>query len=1055
MAEDILVRLRLAGEQFQREVDSALAGVPAAAERAGEESGESFARGMNKRAAAIGAAVAAGAVLVQQAIERSLEYAAELDETSKSLNYNAEALQGLRHAAADAGVGTAQLEEHLSDLHQRIEQATGGGREAQQMFVDLGVGFQTLDGHARETDVVFSDLIDRLADIEDPLERARVGNQLLGDEYARMAPLLHDGADGLRAATDELMAMNGALSADEIAKLQDTNAKLEDLKNILSVNVAQVVADNADAIMGMAEALGWVASRALAANSALQEYYASSPQGRQMQMLGGNPVGAMLGVIGDRYRAANPAQSFATPESQRELERALAGIGVAEPELSPERATASRRGGGSPRRAAAPRQSAEDRAREQAIRAAQRAEEDFEEAIQKTLSAQADSVRVEEARRELGEAAAAAEEVRLNFQRQNPMAVHQTVEALTVALGITRELTEAERAHYSNLIASADAAEDAAAAAAERAVAERGELARKREDAAALDKAQADMKAAVDEQRQWQEDAVRDVADLYENLFTGNTNKIWGNFKDQGLRMVADIAAQWTLALISGQTGGAQGAGAPGGKLGLLSSAAGLIGGNSATTPGAGSVAGLGNIASLLGLGGKAGAAGAANPIAAAIAAVPGLNVAIAAAAVTHVVGEGIEKFTGLRFDALGGLFGGLIGGFAVGALKGAVKGNATIGADGDQLGVIDQFGKKKFRDQAVNDATGIMDTLEQIAQGLGVDINAAAGSVSIGTRNGKYRVDPLGGGALKPGQGAIDFGKDQQAALEYAIRNLIEDGVLGPISEASRTILTAGGDLQRAIEKAVMIESVPRLLKQRLDPLGAKLEEIDDQFRKLADALDEGGGSAEQIAQARKLWQLEREDAIKQIGEASAGLKDFLASLNAGPNSPLSLRQQQAEAEKALAPYVASIEEARAATAEVERLKAGGGTPAQIAAAEEAARAAAAGVDQGGFQNAAQQVLGLSRQINGSSGGFFADFDRIRALTGGAIGAIDGAASNPGAGRDPFTELTAKNTGDIAAMIADTNRLLVALNDNVAGSGSSGLPGRWLDQNLDFASGS
>lgn len=1050
LEDEAIIRLRIAGDNLQRELDAALGGMPRRMEQAGNQAGDSFARGLNAKAAAIGAAAASGVLMVQQAIERSLALARDLETSSAELGVGVEKLQEWRFAANQAGMEAAALDNNVQKLTQRIGEANAGNRQAQQTFVDLGIGFQTVDGHARSTEAVFVEIVARLAEIEDPAERARLGAELLGEGFARMEPLVRGGAEGLLAAGDALRDVHGQLTPQQIRNLREAEAAFERMNTTLSVSIAAVVADNADAMIGFASA----AETATRSIVGYLEQYNRAFAGNRYTQLFTNPVGAVAGSWLDRWAdEGRYAPSVATSSSQAELDRAL-GRGAYAPTARPtvDPAPARRRSGGG----GAPRASAEDREREQAIRAAQRAEEDFERSVQRTLEAQSDSARIEDIRKQQGEASAAAEEARLAFQRQNPLAVHQTVEALGEALGKTREQIQAEREKLQLMIDQADVAERVAASAAEEAQAARDSEARKQAEVAAFEKDRDDRKAAADEQRQQQEDALRDLSDLYSDLFMGGNGRIWQDFKKQGLGIMADIAAQWTLALLSGQSGGLGGlAGATGGAGGnplatIFNMGGGLLGGGAGTKPGVtaggdlGSV--LGGLGGLFGIGRGSASGTGMSQISTSLAAVPGLGEALAITALTVGVGEGIEKLTGLRFDMLGGILGGGIGGFAVGALKGAVKGNATIGANGSSLGIVDSFGKRKFQDQAIGDATGIMDSLAQIAGALGVDLNSGLAAVSIGTRNGKYRVDPTGKGVLKTGQGAVDFGKDQEAAVAYAIRNLIEDGVLGPISEASRNILQRGGDLQQAIEKAVQIESVPKLLKERLDPLGARLEEIDKQFGKLADAMKEGGASAEQIAQARKLWQLEREDAINQIGEASASLKDFLTALNAGSSSPLSLRQQRAEAEKALSPYVASIDQARAAQAEVARLKANGGSVAEIAAAEEAARAAAGAVDQGGFQNAAQVLLGISRQINGSGAGFFADFDRIRGLTGGAIGAIDGATSAPGAGQDPFTAATAQNTADIARILVDTQELLIAaMNDN----GNAAVAGgkKWLKQ--------
>lgn len=194
------------------------------------------------------------------------------------------------------------------------------------------------------------------------------------------------------------------------------------------------------------------------------------------------------------------------------------------------------------------------------------------------------------------------------------------------------------------------------------------------------------------------------------------------------------------------------------------------------------------------------------------------------------------------------------------------------------------------------------------------------------------------------------------------------------------------------------------------------------------------------------------RESTLKQIGEASAGLKDFLSSLNAGSSSPLSLRQQEAAAREALNPYLGQIDATQSAQAEVDRLKASGGSAADIAKAEEAARLSAGKIDQEGFQSAAQTLLGISRSMNGSSGAFFDQFDRIKTATGMAISLIDKATTvSGGSTADPFAQATADNTKDIVALMVDNNNLLKALNDNLAAGGVTQAVSSWVQQQRSF----
>ena len=60
-------------------------------------------------------------------------------------------------------------------------------------------------------------------------------------------------------------------------------------------------------------------------------------------------------------------------------------------------------------------------------------------------------------------------------------------------------------------------------------------------------------KRLAEKQRRIQEEQLLDISDFYFDLFSGNTGNIWKDFKRQGLGVISDIAAKWTLALITGQ----------------------------------------------------------------------------------------------------------------------------------------------------------------------------------------------------------------------------------------------------------------------------------------------------------------------------------------------------------------------------------------------------------------------------------------------------------------------------------------------------------------------
>jgi hypothetical protein len=1064
--QDLIIRMRLAGEDFDREFKLKFQELESAAERqsqsAGARSGGGFMKGF------LGAAGIAGlGTAIGSAINSAADLGAEIASTSRQFNIGAEELQVWRQAATNAGVTTDQFNGALGSLTQKIGEANAGNRAAQQGFVDLGLSFATTSGQARATDAVMLDLAKRISEIEDPAKRVQLGTKLLGDEFTTLYPLLLNGADGLREARLELGEFGAMLTQEEIKNLEKTNAKIEQMKNVLSIRIAGIVADNADSIITFTgELMKFGAAAIDAANDFLEFTGAISAFDRRVAALPANlsftereaevqriaretaqrerETVAQDGVGGFFWKLKAPSQaplpgtdqvSLYTDFHRREVAKWLAPPPERESTATPRLTGSSGRAGGGGRARNAT-QSAAEREAEQAAKAAIRNEEQLRDAIARTLRAQEDSADVQRIRAEQGEVAAAEAEAELAFLRQHPLAVNDTVEALAAALGITRELTQADKDRLQLLIDQGDAAQAAAGAAAGAKA--QAEYDRELERQAELAQRNAERQAEVF--RALHERAILDLSEFYFTAFRGGVDDLWDHFKDEGFRMIAEVAAQYTLAMIAGQpfnlanavTGAAsrsplasiffagQGAANDNGAGfgGIFGGGTGAGGGAPLPTGGILPTTGGGFDATLSGGGSRSlleqGAASLA---------LSQLGIAIGGnSGTTGQIGGTLGGLAGSVVGGpIGAIIGSTLGNLLGGLLSGTKRGSVTVGGLGGSLGIVGSQGNSSSREAtAAAGAGSLIDAIFQIADQLGGGVDASRGRVSFGVRKDSFRVDPTGRGITKIGNGAVDFGSDQEAAIRFAIQDLIKDGVITGISQASQNLLQRGGDLDAQIEKALLIESVPNLLRQRLDPLGAAVDDLFDRFKMLADAMREGGASAEQFAQAQQLWELEKADAIASVGAASQTLQDFLESLNAGSNSPLSLREQRAEAERQLEPFLSQISAAESARAEVERLRAGGGSAADIAAAEQAARTAAAAIDQSGFTQASQLLLSISRQGNASSGGFFADFDRIRALTGQAVGFVDQATARDADTRDPFGSAIARNTEDAMHILGD-----------------------------------
>lgn len=354
----------------------------------------------------------------------------------------------------------------------------------------------------------------------------------------------------------------------------------------------------------------------------------------------------------------------------------------------------------------------------------------------------------------------------------------------------------------------------------------------------------------------------------------------------------------------------------------------------------------------------------------------------------------GIKVPTEAKYGLLTGLFKAIFGG--------AKYGNASF-----QNGVMSINGNNgDLKTGAQTSGDNLLATLNQIADGL--DATLGAFSVSLGQTDGKWRISTTGRtGELKSKYSDVQvFGTGDaayQQALEAAIRDAISDGAIQGISQAAQNILKAGGDLQKAIEKAALVQSIPKQLKQMTDPVGYAIDELNREFAKVVDALQLGSASAAEYADAEKLYNLKRAEAIRQASEQVMGsLKSLYEDLTVG-NEALSLRDRLTGAYSKYNPLA-------------ERVAAGDSTA------------------YGDFADAARTLLDLERQLNGSQGGYFSLLQSVTALSKSEMdrqqAMIDAASSSA----NPFSSnaIAANDNQGVIDAIAQSNNLLSAINQNM-----------------------
>lgn len=221
-----------------------------------------------------------------------------------------------------------------------------------------------------------------------------------------------------------------------------------------------------------------------------------------------------------------------------------------------------------------------------------------------------------------------------------------------------------------------------------------------------------------------------------------------------------------------------------------------------------------------------------------------GLEGAMIGQAVGGVVGMA-GKALGFKTSQTGAQIGGMVGNFipglppgvgsAIGSALGSIVGGlfkSTKKSSVTLTNAYDDFsatGSQSLRGAATGAGAGVQAGLQNIADQLGATLGGF--NVSIGLRDGKYRVDPTGRGNTKTKKGAKDFGEDEQAAIMFAIMDAIRDGAVQGLSAAVTRALQSSTDVDRALREALRVQE----LEDLIGGLGGKLQREFKNFDKLA----------------------------------------------------------------------------------------------------------------------------------------------------------------------------------------------------------------------------
>lgn len=253
----------------ERFTDARLSNIERRSNVAGAAIGKGFSLA---KAAAVGFVASLGIDAVTGLISRSLEYASSLGEVAQQLGVTTDALQEYRYAATQAGLSQEEMDMALSQLTRRIGEAADGTKAQAEAFQTLGIKVRDANGTIIQAGDAIPQIADALQKVESPAARAALLMDLFGRSGQKLEPLLAGGAKGINNLRDAAHELGIVLSEDQIRNADEAADKLASVKKVLEARIAGVVADNADAILRLANALADLADKAIKAVDAMLKF---------------------------------------------------------------------------------------------------------------------------------------------------------------------------------------------------------------------------------------------------------------------------------------------------------------------------------------------------------------------------------------------------------------------------------------------------------------------------------------------------------------------------------------------------------------------------------------------------------------------------------------------------------------------------------------------------------------------------------------------------------------------------------------------------------------
>tara|TARA_R110002073_G_scaffold120601_1_gene262640 strand:- start:16374 stop:18188 length:1815 start_codon:yes stop_codon:yes gene_type:complete len=217
----------------------------------------------------------AGAAGFGQLVSSALSAAEAIQDMSDRANVGTEFLQEMRFAASQMGAESRDFDDAISRLNRRLGLfVQSGGGPAAAAFRQLGLETRIASGELSDTESVFAAAVDAMQHVASQAERSALASQLFGEDSGpRLLTLMSAGTEGINAQREAARELGVVMRDDLVTQAANASDALERMGLQFSTAVNSAIAENADELVVLAEALAKVAEWAITAAGALGDLF--------------------------------------------------------------------------------------------------------------------------------------------------------------------------------------------------------------------------------------------------------------------------------------------------------------------------------------------------------------------------------------------------------------------------------------------------------------------------------------------------------------------------------------------------------------------------------------------------------------------------------------------------------------------------------------------------------------------------------------------------------------------------------------------------------------